>query len=484
MSILQPQAAAVLGSGARLTAHQPSGNDLSDPPAAPPTGLRYGVLGYLCALSFILYIDRSCIGKAAPSIEKDLGISHTLMGFAFGAFTLAYALFEMPAGRWGDRHGSRGVLTRIVLWWSLFTALTGCVWSFTLDSGYALELPGFRLPLLLNGFVLLLAIRFLFGAGQAGALPNSARVIAHWFPEQRRGPAQGLITTSALVGGAVAPVLAGYLIELVGWRLSFVSFGAVGVVWALAFFRWFRDHPAEHPGVNEAERRLIAGGSAPRPEAGPHPPIPWRAVLASGNLWLLGGVGACTAFVSCVYMFWYPSYLEQGRGTGPVVAGWLAGLVLAGGALGALVGGHLGDALVRRTGSPGSRRLLGWACFTLAAAFQVAGVRCDPPVAAALFTALAYLCVSAALASWWAVVTDVSGKHLGALFGLVNSLALPGAVGSSLFFGSFVDWRAGQGYLGRGQWDPAFHVCAAVLLLGSIGWLLVDPAQEVVKPAA
>src|SRR5262249_26076913 len=151
--------------------------------------------GYLCALSFILYIDRNCIGKASPRMQDDLGLSETEMGLVFGAFTLAYGLFEVPTGRLGDRYGSRGVLTRIVLWWSLFTALTGCVWSFTLDSGYALILPGteWGVPLLLNGFVVLLLIRFLFGAGEAGALPNSARVIARWFPPGQRGPAQGLI---------------------------------------------------------------------------------------------------------------------------------------------------------------------------------------------------------------------------------------------------------------------------------------------------
>src|SRR6516164_4379726 len=116
--------------------------DWSGPPSAEPTRVRYSVLGYLCALAFILYIDRNCIGKAAPAMQEDLGLSKTELGFVFGAFTLAYGLFEVPTGRLGDRFGSRGVLTRIVLWWSLFTALTGCVWSFTLDTGYELLLPG------------------------------------------------------------------------------------------------------------------------------------------------------------------------------------------------------------------------------------------------------------------------------------------------------------------------------------------------------
>jgi MFS family permease len=446
--------------------------------------VRYGVLAFLCALAFVLYIDRICISKAAPQIEADLGISHTAMGFVFGAFTLAYGLFEVPTGRWGDRYGSRHVLTRIVLWWSAFTALTGCVWPFTLDSGWRLRVPWAEagIPLLLDGLLLLLVIRFLFGAGEAGALPNAARVVARWFPADARGPAQGLINTAMLLGGAVTPVLAAYLIKAVGWRGSFALFGLLGVVWAAAFYAWFRDDPAEHPAVNEAERRLIEAG---RPvEAGEHPPVPWRRVLGSANVWLLGGVIACSAFTSYMYYFWYPTYLEQGRGVGPIESGWLAGLVLAGGAVGCTLGGYLGDGLVRRTGSPRwGRRLVGAGGLGAAALALLGSLACDSAVAAAALTAVACLSACTTLASWWAVVTAISGRHLGALFGLMNSLGVPGAIGSQLFFGSFADFRRAHGYYGRDQWDPGFYVYAGALLLGAVGWLFIDPARSAVEPA-
>src|SRR5262249_24898305 len=124
---------------------------------APATRARYGVLTFLCWLFFLLYIDRVCIGKAAPHIKVELGLTDTEMCMVFGSFTLAYGLFEVPTGRWGDRYGSRGVLTRIVLWWSAFTALTGCVWQFSLDSTYQV----FGVPLVFNGFMLVLLVRFL-----------------------------------------------------------------------------------------------------------------------------------------------------------------------------------------------------------------------------------------------------------------------------------------------------------------------------------
>ena len=183
-------------------------------------------------MTFVLYLDRVCIGQSATAIKRDLGISDAWMSWVFNAFTLSYAVFEIPTGRWGDRYGSRGVLTRIVIWWSFFTALTGAA----------------------TGLTMLLLVRFLFGAGEAGALPNAARVLREWFPESSRGRAQGIITTAMMIGGAVAPLASQRLINAFGWRWTFVVFGLVGLAWAVAFYFWFRDDPAEHPGTNQAER--------------------------------------------------------------------------------------------------------------------------------------------------------------------------------------------------------------------------------------
>src|SRR5262245_55366145 len=164
-----------------------------------------------------------------------MGISNRGMGLVLMAFTLAYGLFEVPTGSWGDRVGARKVLARIVLWWSAFTALTAAGW----------------------GLWSLLAIRFLFGAGEAGAYPNTARVVTRWFPLTERGRVQGLFLAASLIGGTFAPAVTSHLIELVGWRWTFVIFGGLGLVWVTAFLWWFRDDPAGHPAVNAAELQRI-----------------------------------------------------------------------------------------------------------------------------------------------------------------------------------------------------------------------------------
>jgi MFS family permease len=457
---------------------------ISSPSSEPPTRTRYGVLGFLCSLSFVLYLDRVCIGQAVVPIQDELGLTNTQMGYALAAFTIAYGLFEVPTGRWGDRFGSRGVLTRIVIWWSVFTALTGAA----------------------TGLVVLVVVRFLFGAGEAGAYPNVARIIARWFPRGERGAAQGIVITTAQLGGALAPVMAAYLIAELGWRSTFVAFSVLGVVWAAAFYLWFRDDPAEHPGTNAAERVLIAtgrstlashstgetpvppksetpvlpGGHASSPLGVEHPPIPWRAILSNRNIWLLGTLQTCSSFLSYMFMGWYPTYLEKGRGVEQLETGSLASLVLFGSAVGCLGSGFVNDYLARVTGHhPARFRLYGFAGTMLAAVALLISIGCQSPLATSVWAALAFMFAISQQATFWAVTTEIGGAHLGVVFGLMNSMGVPGAFVSSMFLGQFVDWMASQGYEGRAQWDPAFYVYAAVLVIGACCWLAVDSRRKV-----
>jgi MFS family permease len=425
-----------------------------------PTRVRTGVLLLLCLLSFILYLDRICMGQATPYIKAELELSNTLMGVIAAAFTIAYGLFEVPTGRWGDRYGSRGVLIRIVLWWSTFTALTGAA----------------------IGGASLFIVRFLFGAGEAGALPNSARVISRWFPIHERGPAQGMVTMSALIGAVGSPVVAEQLIQCCGWRWTFVIFGTVGVAWVVAFARWFRDRPAEHPGVSKAELEYITGSVRDPHEPQNHPAVPWDLVLRSPNVWLLGFTTTCSAFASYLYYTWYPIYLKEARELPTGAVSWLTSLVLAGGAVGCLVGGYLGRWAIQRTGERRwSRRALGAGGLTIAAASLSASVHATAPLSAALWATLASFTASITLTAWWAVVTDITGQHLGVLFGLMNSMGVIGAIGSQLFFGWLSDVLQRAGFEGRARYDPAFYVYSAVLLAGAIGWLFIDSTRSVVE---
>lgn len=170
---------------------------------ALPTRVRYGVLGWVCSLSMLTYIDRVAIKSVRGSMQSELGLSNEQFAYIFAAFGLSYALFEVPSGWLGDRIGPRKVLARIVLWWSLFTVLTGCVWNFAwLNTGLRVKLPFSGIEaVLFDAFVLMVLVRFLFGLGEAGAYPNIARAMKSWFPYRQRGRGQGLCGRSAAGAG-------------------------------------------------------------------------------------------------------------------------------------------------------------------------------------------------------------------------------------------------------------------------------------------
>ncbi len=426
-------------------------------PASRPTRVRYRVLAFLAAMTFVLYLDRVCIGQAAPFIKSELGLSETQKGYVFAVFTLAYALFEIPTGRWGDRYGSRGVLTRIVIWWSGFTALTGAA----------------------TGFWMLLGVRFLFGAGEAGALPNSARVLRNWFPDSTRGQAQGLVTTAMLLGGAAAPMVSQSLIDQIGWRWSFAVFGLLGLAWAGSFFLWFRDEPALHPATNDAERALITRGQA-HADSHAHGPIPWKRVVACANVWLLGA--AMITMTATYYMLfsWYPTYLQEARGATPEQSARLSSLVLGVGAVGCLFAGWFTDWLVKTTGDRRwgrtAQSVFGAGLTTVCI---LGSVFTDGIMGSAILVALACLGVQLQVPAWWASATQVSGRHLGALFGMMNMIGALGGIASQLFMGRFADFMAGLGYEGRARWDPGFFVYSLVALIGMLIWIAIDPTRPV-----
>jgi MFS family permease len=424
------------------------------PHDVPPAPQRFGVLFFLCTLALLLYIDRVCIGQAATSISRDLNLSDSQMGWVFNAFIIAYCIFEVPTGHWGDRFGSRRVIARIVLWWSAFTALTGLAF----------------------GFWPLVGIRFLFGAGEAGAFPNAARVVTRWFPIAERGLARGAITTTSQLGGAIAPPLAALLIRLVDWRWTFAIFGLAGVAWAAVFYYWYRDDPAEmNPGASAAVEKAKIKDDAE------HHAIPWGTVIASPNVWLLGTIMTVGATLFYMLFQWYPTYLKEARGLSEQASGWFGGVAMAGGALGCITGGLLSDQIIRRTSERKWTRRLTGGGMLLAAAVCLLGVRfSEHALTASLLCAAALFCLQVSIPTWWTVVAEISGRHGAAMFGLMNGMGGLGVLVLNILVGRIVDAGKEAKIPLIDVWRPIFDGVAIGLLVGAVCWLLVDATRSIV----
>lgn len=409
-----------------------------------PTRARHWVIVFAVTLAILSYIDRVAISQAAPLISRDLGFSKQQMGYVFSAFALAYALFEIPGGWMGDWMGPRRVLMRIVLWWSFFTAATGWAWNFTS----------------------MWITRFLFGAGEAGCFPNLTKAFTTWLPTHERVRAQGIMWSFARWGGAFTPPLFAILFAFMGWRDVFHVFGAIGLVWAFLFFRWYRDNPKDHPSVNTAELALLEGAEK---TASGHRHVPWGRMLRSRSVWLLWAQYFLLTYPWYFYITWLPTYLQEARHLGMNESARFAILPLLFGGIGSMSAGFLSKHVARSLGSAGrARRWMGAAGFLGASAFLLLSIASRNPLPAMLAMGMASFCNDLVMPGAWGACMDVGGKFAGTLSGSMNMMGnLAGILAPSI--GGFILARTG------GDWNLFLYTMAGAYFLGAFCWPLLDP---------
>jgi MFS family permease len=422
----------------------------------PPLGtegnstVRYRVLALAVAMAGITYLDRVCIAQTASDIKRDMGLSDRQMGYVFSAFTLAYALFEIPSGAWGDAVGTRKVLTRIVAWWSSFTIATAAAFNY----------------------VSLLAVRFLFGMGEAGAFPNASKTFSRWFPVIERGTAQGIFFAGAHLGGGLTPPLVLACLGFMHWRTVFVVFGAVGFVWALYWYYWFRDDPAEHPAVSRAELKWIEAG---RQKELPHHfsvAVVGRA-LSDRNMLAL-----CLMYFTQAYGFyfnltWLPTYLKEVlHGYTPALLGLLAGLPLILSAVADLVGGLTSDRLRQAFGLHIGRCAVGGASLLIAGVAMISAAQAGHPLLSALLIALAGAADSFLLGAAWGTCLDIAGPHAGLVTAGMNTAGQVGAFLSPIVLAQFLDQPTRD-------WTTPMLIMGGLYLGGALCWVFVDPSRPI-----
>jgi len=403
---------------------------------------RFRVAGLLVLLFAITYLDRVCISVAGPRMQEDLDIDAIGWGWVTGIFTLSYCLFEIPTGALADRIGPRRVLTRIVLWWSAFTALTGATKSYY--------------PLLLT--------RFLFGAGEAGAFPNSSVVVARWFPPAQRATMSGVTLMASQIGGAIAPLLVVPIQSRYGWRASFFVFGLLGVGWATVWYTWFRDSPAEMSGAKQTEPQAATELHAPTGHG-----FPWRIALRSQSALALMGTAFCYVYVYNFFQTWFHTFLQKGRGFTEEGL-WLSALPYVVAACTNLTGGAVSDALVRRLGLKRGRRTLGVAALGSAGLFTIAAMVTRQQILTVVFLALVYGAITFQQSGVFGVCLDIGQKHAGVVVGLMNTTAQVGGLLGSVAYGYIVAQF--------GSYDAPFVPMAALLFLGALLWLKIDASHE------
>lgn len=307
--------------------------------------------------------------------------------------------------------------------------------------------------------------RFFFGVGEAGAFPIATRSLSRWMVAEERGFSQGLPHAASRLGAALTPPLVILLMLRFGWRMPFFVFGVLGLVWAAAWYWFYRDRPAEHASVNEAELELIQRHACVPESAGAR--VPWRAILTNRTVWMLSLMYFCYGYSIDIYLDWFPKYLYDARKLNLTQMGFYASLPFIAGAAGDLVGGWTSDRWAARTGNlRAARRVVAIAGFALASVAIVAATFEPHTRASVLFSCVAVFGLELTVGVAWAVPLDIGGNYAGSIAAIMNTFGNLGSALSPALLGYMVKLYG---------WNVPFVFCAC-LCVGAIGFgWRVDP---------
>jgi sugar phosphate permease len=414
------------------------------------TQVRYRILFLTFITSFIMYLDRVCIGTAAPTISKEFGFDKITMGYIFSSFSIGYALFQIPGGWAADKYGPRRILTLAMVWWSCFTAATAASFSAVSMAIY----------------------RFLFGIGEAAAFPAASRALVRWLPVEQRAFGQGFQHAGSRFGAAVTPPMVVALIAAVGWRGVFYIFGAAGILFALLWYWYYRDYPEDHRGVNTEELTILSGSGFSGKRTGTLA-VPWARILRSKNLWALSSMYFCYGWVLWLYLTWLPTYLVETRGLVDMRMGIAASMPLLAATITNALGGWISDKLAGRLSDLKRGRLfVSFVGFTIAGLGLIPGALANDAFTGIAFLTLALAGLELTVAVSWAICLDIGGEFSGSVSSVMNTLGNLGGALSGIVIA----------YLAQSfGWTVPLLVSAGLCLVAALIATRIDPRQPIAE---
>lgn len=398
---------------------------------------KNGILIMLVILGMVTFLDRINISVAGSSIMHDLNLSPAEWGWVQSAFILSYGLMQIPMGALGDRFGHRKILAAIVLWWSLFTAFTG----------------------LAGGLASLLVIRFMFGIGEAGSSPCSTGVISRWFEKDEVGKAQGYVWAASRMGGALTPFVVIPVMVTVGWRAAFYLLGALGIVWAVVWYWYYRDAGA--PGTSQDTG--LSGESK----------MDWRRLLGNRQFWLICGMYFFYAFGSWFFFSWFPTFMELGRGFDKTELTYAVAVPFIMSMIGNITGGHLTDKLTRRYGIKTGRKALGSTSLAVSAVCMFLAAFIPGKMAVFIFLSLCFGIFDLMLPSAWALCIDLGKRQAGTLSGAMNTAGNIGGFCCGILFGELVQQS--------GNYNLPLYMIAVMLVVSAALFAFINPEKPIIE---
>ena len=395
------------------------------------------ILAMLVILGMVTFLDRINISVAGSSIMHDLNLSPSAWGWVQSAFILSYGLMQIPMGALGDRFGHRKILAAIVLWWSAFTAFTG----------------------LAGGLASLLVIRFMFGIGEAGSSPCSTGVISRCFEKGEVGKAQGYVWAASRMGGALTPFVVIPVMMWVGWRAAFYLLGALGVIWAVVWYWYYRD-------PRESRESRVSRESSKNS-------IRWSALVGNRQFWLICGMYFFYAFGSWFFFSWFPTFMELGRGFEKTELTYAVAVPFIMSMIGNIAGGHLTDKLTNRYGIKVGRKALGSTSLAVSAVFMFLAAFIPGKMAVFVFLSLCFGIFDLMLPSAWALCIDLGKHHAGTLSGAMNTAGNIGGFCCGILFGELVQQS--------GNYNLPLYMIAVMLIVSAMLFAFINPEKPIIS---
>lgn len=408
--------------------------------------VRHLILGLMCMMYFIAYVDRVNISIIAPMLKEEMGFTPTQLGLVFSAFAYPYAAMQILGGWFADKYGPRLVLTVLSTIWAIATILCGFSW----------------------GLWSLIMFRILLGVGEGGAFPAATRSFTYWMPATERGFAQGITHSFARLGGAVTPPIVLVIVASYGWRESFIILGAISLVWTCFFVWFYRNTPLEHKWVKPEELKEIGVNSAEMKKAAAGK-TPWKEMIK--RMWLVTFVDFCYGWSLWVFLTWLPSYLKDARGFDMKQLALFTALPLLAGVVGDTLGGVLSDRIYKKTGNLKlARRSLLVVGLGGALVFIIPAIYTNTPLMAVALLAASFFFLELTNAVLWSLPLDIAGKFAGTAGGMMNTgFGVAGMI-SPVAFGYLIQVT--------GSYEVPFLISAVLLGVAVVCSFWIDPTNK------
>lgn len=421
------------------------------------TKVRYVVAFMLFFTVVINYLDRSNLSVAAPLIADEFGLDTAQQGFLLSAFGWTYAAMQLPGGWLVDRVQPRLLYPICLVLWSLATVFMGMAGSF----------------------VALVVLRMAVGTFEAPAYPINNKVVTAWFPEKERATAIGFYTSGQFIGLALLTPVLIWLQHAMSWHWVFVATGAVGVIWGLIWYVFYRN-PVDSKRANTAEVNYIRDGgglvdlgSSTSTEQKPKlSKTDFALVLGRRKLWGIYIGQFCLTSTLWFFLTWFPTYLVNYRQMDYIKTGFLTSLPFIAALVGVLISGVLSDALLKRGMSLGASRKLPIITGLLLSMSMIGAIFTDSTALVIMFMSIAFFGNGLASITWSLVSALAPARLIGLTGGMFNFIGNLSSIATPIVIGMLVT---------KTDFGPAFIYMTVIAALGIVSYIVLVGRVERVE---